>query len=245
MNAVIERRVDNLEVLMAELIQSGKAANEQHQRTEACLAAYITRSEQEMREFKQEMRALSTQADERLDAHIAHSEQQLAKLSQSLDAVSQRLDKTRQESRKEIGEIANRIGRLVEDIVHPSIPKIFTEITGLAETAINESSIRAKRKYPSQREFDAVIVSAEYVLINETKSTLRPEDVQKFYGVMKEQIRAYFPAYTDKKFIGVVSSLYVDVSIVTQGAKLGLYVLGFKEDLMDVLNPMDFKPRYF
>ena len=245
MSAVIERRVDNLEELMAELIKAGKEAEARSREADKRLATYIARSEQASVQADERLNAhiarseqASAQADERLNAHIAYSEQQL-------DKLSQKLEKIRIESRKETGEIANKIGRLVEDIVHPGIPKIFTEITGLNETAIDESSIRIKRKHPSQREFDAVIVGGEYVLINETKSTLKPEDVQKFRKVMQEKIRAYFPQYADKKFIGVVSSLYVDESIISQGSKLGLYVLGFKKDLMDVLNSKEFKPTYF
>jgi len=252
MNAVIEKRVDNLEELMAELIKAGKEAaerskqaderskqaDERSKQADERLAAYIAESRQEMREFKAEMRALSAQADARLQQHITYSDQQM-------DKLSQRLEEIRIEARKESGELANKMGRLVEDAVYPGIAKIFTEITGLEATAIKESGIRIKKGGAKQREFDAVIISQEYVLINETKSTLKPENVEKFSQVMQEKIRDYFPEHADKKFIGVVSSLYVDQSIVNQGSNLGLYVLGFKSDLMDVLNPAEFKPTYF
>jgi hypothetical protein len=61
-----------------------------------------------------------------------------------------------------------------------------------------------------------------------------------------QRIREYFPEYQNNQFIGVIASLYVDESLVECGEKLGLVVLGFGEELMDVLNdPAKFTLRLF
>jgi len=248
MSAVIEKRVDNLEELMAELIKAGKEAEERSkQANERSMQADERSMQADERSRQADER--SRQADERLAAYIARSDQKMEEFSRELREdrakLSQEIREATRQYRKEMGEITNRMGRLVEDAVYPGIPKIFKQITGLDDSAIKQSSIRVKKTEPTQREFDAVIIGGEYVLINETKSTLNPETVKKFYNLMKDDIHTYFPEYAGKKFIGVVSSLYVDESIVQQGSKLGLYVLGFKEDLMDVLNPAEFKPMHF
>ena len=47
---------------------------------------------------------------------------------------------------------------------------------------------------------------------------------------------AFFPEYADKKIVGAIASLYVDENLVRLGENLGLVVLGFGDDVMQVLN---------
>lgn len=212
----VEERVDRLEDLMAQLLETTAQTSRELREFKEEMRASRERSEREMREFTEEMREFKNE--------------------------------TRQEQknfRRQMGEHSRQIGRLVEDIVAPGVPRIFREITGLAPEEIEFKAERVKRKAPNSREFDVVIARGGYVLVNETKATLKPEYVNDFYQLMRDQIRLYFPEYEACHFIGIVSSLYVDESVVRLSAKLGLYVLGFGEDLMDVLNPPDFKPVYF
>jgi hypothetical protein len=181
------------------------------------------RSEKEMHDFKGEMRDFKDEMHE----------------------FKNEMRNFKKNIHKELGEIANRAGRLVEDIVAPGIPKIFRDITGLNEEQIEWNAVRFKKRQPAFREFDAVIAGGGYILINETKSVLRPEIIKAFHALMKDKIRDYFPDAGEQKFIGVVSSLYVDESIVSLCGNLGLYVLGFGDDLLDVLNAEGFTPQYF
>jgi hypothetical protein len=58
-------------------------------------------------------------------------------------------------------------------------------------------------------------------------------------------VRVFFPEYADRHFIGAIASLYVDESVVRYGQKQGVLILGFGEDLMDVLNEPGFVPKRF
>ncbi len=236
MAAVIER-VDRLEDLMVQLLQETA-------RTSRELREFKT----EMQDFKAEMR-LSAQRSEREMREFKNEMQdfkdEMREFKNEMHEFKAEMRRETKELRKQIGESFNKAGRLVEDAIAPGIPKIFRTITGLSREEIERQAIRFEVKQPHRREFDAMIAGGGYVLINQTKSTLRPSDVEDFHLLMQTQIRQYFPEYTEKKFIGLVSSLYVDDSIVAYASKLGLYVLGFGEDLMDVLNPQDFTPQYF
>jgi hypothetical protein len=113
----------------------------------------------------------------------------------------------------------------------------------ISKFRINTMVIRVRRLRLSDkqtREFDAIAVCGEYLLINETKSRLRPEDVTAFAQSLPT-VRSYFPEYADHKIIGAVASLYVDESIVRQGERLGLIVLGFGEEMMEMLNQPGFR----
>ena len=226
MPTVVER-VDRLEDLMAQMLE-----------TTAQTSRELREFKDEMREFKDETRAASAAADAYVQAYIVRSEREMREFKAEMRNLEKQM-------RRDRGEINRDIGRLVENIVAPGIPKIFREITGLSEGDIDFSAIRVKKKKPAEREFDAVIAGGCYLLINETKATLRPEYVKEFHQLMTERIHDYFPEYAGKRFIGIVSSLYADDSIIVLGSRLGLYVLGFGDDLLDVLNPREFTPRYF
>ena len=49
----------------------------------------------------------------------------------------------------------------------------------------------------------------------------------------------------DRAIVGAIASLYVDPSLVRYGERLGLIVLGFGTDVMQVLNTQDSYQRYF
>lgn len=135
----------------------------------------------------------------------------------------------------------------MEDLVAPSIGRVMRTVVGCPEDNIEVSAIRVKKSGGGNRdlrEFDAIAVCGDYLLINETKSRLRPEDVSAFAQSLPSA-REYFPEYAEYKIIGAVASLYVDQSIVRHGERFGLIVVGFGEEAMEVLNSPEFKPGEF
>ena len=211
----VERRVTRLEDLMADLLQAVI-------RTEA----QVEQTSRELRAFKDEMRAFK---DEMLDF------KEESRISRK--AMDRRW-----------GELANKMGTMAEDLVAPSIGRILRTAVQCPEDRIESIAVRVRRRHPQDRsqmqEFDVVAACSEYVLINETKSSLNAKDIDQFIEVMS-RARAYFPEYADKKFVGAIASLYVEPSIVRHGERQGLIVLGTGEELMDVLNSPEFRPKVF
>jgi len=70
------------------------------------------------------------------------------------------------------------------------------QINNLPPEAITSMAVRVRRRHPTiagrNREFDVVVTSQDYVLINETKSSLDAKDVSKFADNMAEA-REFFP----------------------------------------------------
>jgi len=77
---------------------------------------------------------------------------------------------------KKWGEISNKLGTLVEDLVAPSLPRIIEEY--LNEHAY-DLMVRLKHRLPDGRvkEFDALVITPDCVCLNSTKATLRIADV--------------------------------------------------------------------
>jgi hypothetical protein len=153
----------------------------------------------------------------------------------------------RREMRRQWGEIANRLGTMAEDLVAPSVPRVLRTVLGISDTEPDQAVRvfrRSQMDRPLRREFDVVATCGDYMLVNETRSKLRFEDITKFVTILGS-VRDFFPEHADKRVIGAIASLYVDDGIVRAGEAAGLVVLGFGEDVMDVLNSPGFVPREF
>jgi len=225
---VLEERVSTLEDLVAELMRVSIQTQQE-----------VAQTSRELREFKEEMRAFK-------DEMLAFKDEMRA-FKEEMRAFRERVDILITEMRKEWGELANKMGTMAEDLVAPSVPRILRTIIGCPENRVDSVAVRVRRRRPGtdyMREFDVVATCGDYVLINETKSRLEARDIREFVERLPE-VREFFPEYADKKIIGAIASLYVDESLVRFGERQGLIVLGFGEDVMDVLNSPGFVPREF
>ena len=139
------------------------------------------------------------------------------------------------------GELANKMGTMVEDLVAPSLPRIVREEYDIE---ITDLIVRRTIKLPDgkRNEYDAIAVAGSYLFLNSTKSTLRHKDIEAFKDEIKG-FREIFPEYGDKKIIGLLASLYVDEGFIGQAEKQGFFVLGVGEHLMDIKNSEGFKPK--
>ena len=174
------------------------------------------------------------------------------KSESEMNAFKEEMRIFREESKREnrefnrsLGDIANKHGRLVEDIVAPGIGRAMKEALGFDENTPCLVNERVKRllhgDFAKLREFDVVVECGEYVMINETKSSLTSKDVNNLIAVIA-QAREYFPEFRDRKIIGSVASLRVSRSVVNFATKKGVFALGIGDELMDIQNPPGFIP---
>ncbi|HIE25690.1 TPA: hypothetical protein EYP66_00205 [Candidatus Poribacteria bacterium] len=162
----------------------------------------------EMREFKDEMREFKEEA---------------------------RAD--RKQMNKQWGELANKMGTIVEDIVAPNIPQIAKEYFGFRdiEDFMVRRQVRNKKDRAKRREFDVIAVEEKQVIINETKSTPRIDYIDAFIEVLP-QIEDYFPEYAGKKIIPIFSSLYIGEDIANYLTRNQIYAMMMGEEMMELIN---------
>jgi len=225
----VEQRVTDLEELMAQVLRTIDRVDHQIDQTQRQI-------DQTQRQVDQTQR------------QVDQTQRQVDQTSQELRASYERSEAMIREMNRKWGELANKMGTMAEDLVAPSVPRILRETVGCPDGLVESTAVRVRRLHPIDRgrsqEFDVVAVCGEHVLINETKSSLKPRDMEEFAQQMAEA-RDFFPEYADKKFIGAIASLYVDESLARYGEKQGLIVLGFGEDVMEVLNSPGFVPKSF
>ena len=153
-------------------------------------------------------------------------------------------DEVRQQNRdmnRKWGEISNKLGTMVEDLVAPSLPRIVEE--KLRETVLDLMPRRKRRLADGRvREFDAVAVTASLVCLNSTKATLRSADVDRFVEDIAA-FREFFPEYDDLPLVGILASLAVDDSVLSYAEQQGFFVLAVGDELMEIKNRPDFEPK--
>ncbi len=242
-DTTVAQRVTNLEAMMAEVWRTIDRVDRQIESTQRQIESTQRNLDQlswEMREFKAEMREFKDEMREFKD--------EMREFKDEMREFKAEMRGFKIEMNRKWGELANKMGTMAEDLVAPSIPRILRETVGCPGDRMESSAVRVRRVHPTdrsrEREFDVVAACGEYVLINETKSRLSPKHVEEFVEQLP-QAREFFPEYAGKKFIGAIASLYVDESVVRSGERLGVIVLGFGEDVMEVLNTPGFVPRTF
>lgn len=235
MSAVLEHRVDRLEDALEAFTRSvgvefNKAYNGQ------------VRLQQEMLAFKDEMRVFKDEMHAFKDEMLAFKDEMKDFKDEMLDFKNESLryreeaERDRKSMSRQWGELANRLGTLVEDIVAPNLPRVAKDLLGCPLPDL--FGVRLRRRFGGDtREYDALLVCAEFVLINQTKSRLISASVDGLLPVLAEFPKV-FPEYADRRLIGVLASLYPDPSIINYATSKGVLVMGMGDETMDVLNPL-------
>ena len=136
------------------------------------------------------------------------------------------------------GELANRLGTLVEDIVAPAFPDVIKRRFNLE---IEDMMVRRKRRKKELRgEFDLIAVVGENVFVVDVKSQYKSDYVDRFSQKL-DRFKGLFPEYKEKRIVGVIASLYLDESVIRYATKKGYYAMGMKGDYMDLLNVEEIK----
>jgi hypothetical protein len=233
---VLEKRVDRLEDLVAEVWQG-------FAETDRRLDERFAETDERFKHTERFLASLSVQVQQ-TTASVQRMTESVQRMSEEIASLSKEV----KASQKQWGELSNRMGRLVEDFVYPSIPRILCTAVGCPASRLERVAIRLRCRHPvdpeREQEFDALAVCGDYVLINETKSRLDPGDVDAFIKVMAKA-HDFLPEYADRRFIGAMASLSVDESVVRYGQRRGFLMLGVKGMLMDVLNDPGFEPKVF
>ncbi len=197
----------------------------------------ISKLEEEFLLFLKECREMRKAMREEMDAWRKKSDEDFERWKEKMEKerkkTDERIDTLRQEWYKQWGDLARKMGTLVEDIVAPALPEAIERRFNLKISDMSER--RLKRKNGDSYETDIVAVAGDYVFVVEVRSYPRPSDIDE----VDEKISRFFeffPEYSDKKIIPVYSTLYANDNIINRAAEKKIYVLALKGDYMDFIN---------
>ncbi|MBK1703436.1 hypothetical protein [Halochromatium glycolicum] len=242
-SAVLRQEVDELREYMKELSYQAMRTEMSVNRLSDEMRAFKDEMRQfknEMGEFKDEMRAFKGEMGDFKDEMRAFKDE-MGDFKDEMRAFKDETIRDRQRMNKQWGDLANRLGTLVEDIVAPSLPRVAAELLGCERPELFALRV-VRRRNGEAREYDALVVCPEAVLINETKSRLQSSHIDPFLEKLAELPR-FFPEYEHKRLVGVLANLYPDPSVVRRASAAGILVMGMGDDAMQVLNPEALEAR--
>jgi len=179
-------------------------------RTEMSLLALS----KEMREFKDEMREFKDEMREFKDES----------------------ERDRKRMNKAWGDLANKLGTTVEDIVAPNIPRLAREEFGM-ESAV-DLLVRGRRVSrvgkKREKEYDIVCAGSGKVIVVEVKSTPDKGQIPDFIASLSE-FGDFYPEYNELERIGLFASWSLPESICDGLRKAGLYGLAMGDETMEIV----------
>lgn len=215
----LEERVDRLELLVGQfLVQSNIIMAHQDRETRTL--------KEEMREFKENTNQILT----RMEADTLAFKEEMREFKAEMRNFKGDIN-------KRWGDLANSLGRLVEDIAAPNIPALVKQYFGCQD--LDFFAVRLKKRQAQdkskRREFDVVAVADNYLFINETKVEGRSDYVDQFVTALSEW-QAYFPEYATYTLVPIFGSLYLGEDVINYLTKQKIYAMAMKEDNMALLN---------
>ena len=243
METAVQEKFDYLESVLGQFIVTSSTSLSRLERNISALSTEMKAFKDEMLEFKDEMRGFKNEMrgfkddvqDFKGEMKGFKDEMRDFKSMVEADIAESRAD--RKAMNKKWGELANKMGTVVEDIVAPCISGVAREYFQVAE--FDFFAVRLQKKNGSgtmRREFDVVAESENHLFVVETKATPRTTDIQKFIDFVPE-ITDWFPAARTKTIVPVLASLYLPPDVVHFLTRNRIFALAMKDDNMDLLNP--------
>ena len=194
------------------------------------------RVREEMKEQAAREREEAARVREEMKEQAAREREEAARVREEMKEQAAR---ERKEMNQRWGELANKMGTIVEDIVAPSIRRLAREVFDCGDLrAFYTRTVRTRSDDPSrEREFDALYVGTQAVLLNETKASARPEYARAFVQFLESgQFAQYVPEYPRLPIVPVFSSLSIPADVVTYLTRRGIYAVAMGDEAMQVLN---------
>ncbi len=212
----LEKKVDRLEkvveLFMREMIDFKLWASRMIEEGEKRLEEYRKENDRQIREYKEEVNRQIKEYKEETDRKIAEYRAETDR------QIREHKEETRnqiRENNKRWGELANKLGTIVEDIIYPAFRPVVRKYFGCEPEKTYMRLEYTNRQKDIYEEFDAVAVCEDKVFLLEVKSTPREKHIEEF----KEKARRfleYFPEFAGKKLILIMASLSFNEGFVKQ-----------------------------
>lgn len=225
----LEDKTDKLDRALLELAEQMKT-----------LAYIFMKTEREMHEFREEMRVYRDQKEREMEQKEkemqefreewrAYREQK----EKEMQEFRERMEKQIKEMNKKWGDLVNKWGTMVEDIIVPGIPFALERRFGLKVKDI--SPYRTKRLDGEEREYDALVIAGDYIFVFFVKSKFRSQHFEEVKEALEEFFK-FFPEYKDLKLIPVIAAFNFDKGTVNTATKKGILALQMSGDYLDFVN---------
>ena len=234
----VEERVTDLEQAIAELAHA-------QLRTEMSLRELsheMKEFKEEMKDFKNEMKDFKNEMkdfkDEMKDFkdEMSGFKGEMLSFKDEMRAFKTEAERDRRAMNKAWGDLANKLGTIVEDIVAPNVRRLAVEEFGFArvEDFVLRPERVSRRGAAREAEFDVVCAGADRVIVAESKSSPSIEHIEKFAARIGEFFD-FFPEYDGREMFAVFSSWSLAPRLCERISELGLYGIAMGDETMHIV----------
>jgi len=211
----VESRFESMEYYMRELAY-------QQMKTEMAVQSLS----KEMKDFKNEMKDFKNE--------MGDFKNEMGDFKDEMSGFKNEVKQEHKRMNKQWGELANKMGTLVEDIIAPAVRPVFEKYFNCQ---ISDFSVNRRKKIGALKgEFDIIAISDRYAFVVEVKSRPKKEYLYEFIKNL-EKFKKLFPEYIDKHIIPVFGSLRFDDDLIKLAVQEKIYLLAYREwEYMDILN---------
>jgi myosin heavy subunit len=215
--------------------------------SKAELERVVEQTRKEMSESKAELERVVAQTRKEMSESKAELERVVAQTRKEMSESKAELERVVAQTRKEMseskaelnkkwGDLANKLGTVVEDIVAPNIPTIAKKYFKVEEIQRIMMNLYIKSEsLKKEKEFDLILVAKDLVILNETKTTVRQNYLEEFIQSLPEFFE-FFPELKGRKLIPIFSSMSFTPPQLAYLTKHKIYAMSMSGDTMELLN---------
>jgi hypothetical protein len=140
-----------------------------------------------------------------------------------------------------VGNLGNRLGDFVEQMVAPSVLRLFQE-RGIE---VHQIFPNAKARRDDEGiEVDILAVNGEELVATECKSRMSTEDVDCHIERL-QKIKRMFPQWANHHIYGALAAMVWDEDVADYAESQGLFLIGQSGETVKICNAKDFQPKAF
>jgi hypothetical protein len=165
--------------------------------------------------------------------------QETDRLIKDLFASQKESDRLFKEMNKKFGDLGNRLGEFVQEMVRPAVVRLFRDrgievhqVMRNIEAFDDEDAI----------EIDLLVINQQQAIAVECKSRLTIEDINE-HLVRLDKFKQYFPQYHGLHLMGAVAGMVVPDEAAKYAYRRGLFVLAQSGDSILIRNDAKFVPQ--
>ena len=223
--ATLEKRVEKIEEktsLIEEIIMKILYIQQE-------TAINLSRLEKDLEEFKNEMKEFKDEMKVFKD-EMKQFKDEMKEFKDEMKAEVRRMN-------KQWGELANKMGTIVEDIIYPATRPVLEKYF---KCEINQLMANIKKKFNNHKdEFDIIAVSDECkkIFLVEVKATIRDNHITNWIFTKIKSLKLLFPEYESYEIIPILATLRVEEDKLNLASKHKVYIMAYREwEYMDLLN---------
>ena len=240
----ITGRVDRLEDLMAGLIEQSRMTQQQIAETNARIEGYIESTQQQIAE-----------TNARIEGYIESTQQQIDRLSIEMKAFKDEMKVFKDEMKvfkdemldfkewskrniedlnRQWGNLANKMGTLVEDIFLPSFDIVLKKYFDVIPDRI-ASKVKI-RKNGKVIELDILAYAKDRIFIVEVKSSPdRGQNIEEFMEKLRV-LPEFLPEIKGYKLVPIYAGLSMEETTISTLTKRNIYAMIVKGDILEIVN---------